>query len=118
MSAGDVISKPKVPDTVAHLDPDVVVETLSRHGVNVSDAASELGVASADLRRCCGPIRSSLMLRLRSKSAVWISLRRIFSRRLYRMILAVGTRLRCSPFATAIALGVAAGSRRARAQRN
>jgi hypothetical protein len=51
MSAGDVISKPKVPDTVAHLDPDVVVETFSRHGVNVSDAASELGVASADLRR-------------------------------------------------------------------
>jgi hypothetical protein len=42
---------PKVPDTVAHLAPDVVVEVLSRHGVNVSDAASELGVASADLRR-------------------------------------------------------------------
>jgi len=29
----------------------VVVETLSRHGVNVSEAAGELGVASADLRR-------------------------------------------------------------------
>jgi hypothetical protein len=42
---------PTVPDTVAHLEPDVVVEVLSRHGVNVSDAASELGVASADLRR-------------------------------------------------------------------
>ena len=41
----------KVPDSVAHLDPDVVVEALSRHGVNVSDAASEIGVASADLRR-------------------------------------------------------------------
>ena len=33
------------------LDPDVVVEVLSRHAVNVSDAAAELGVASADLRR-------------------------------------------------------------------
>jgi hypothetical protein len=51
MSAGDVISKPKVPDAVAHLDPEFVVEVLSRHGVNVSDAAGELGVASADLRR-------------------------------------------------------------------
>jgi hypothetical protein len=29
----------------------LVVEALSRHGVNVSDAAYELGVASADLRR-------------------------------------------------------------------
>jgi hypothetical protein len=43
--------KPVVPDSVKHLDPDVVVETLSRHGVNVSDAAGELGVGSADLRR-------------------------------------------------------------------
>jgi hypothetical protein len=42
---------PKVPDSVAHLDPDVVVETLSRHAVNVSEAAAELGVGSADLRR-------------------------------------------------------------------
>ena len=42
---------PAIPDTVAHLDADVVVETLSRHGVNVSEAASELGVGSADLRR-------------------------------------------------------------------
>jgi hypothetical protein len=51
MSAGDVISKPKVPDAVAHLDPEFVIEVLSRHGVNVSEAADELGVASADLRR-------------------------------------------------------------------
>jgi hypothetical protein len=43
--------KAAIPDTVKHLDPDIVVEVLSRHGVNVSDAASELGVASADLRR-------------------------------------------------------------------
>jgi hypothetical protein len=42
---------PKVPDSVQHLDQDLVVEVLSRHGVNVSDAASELGVGSADLRR-------------------------------------------------------------------
>jgi hypothetical protein len=45
------IAKPIVPDSVKHLDPDVVVEVLSRHAINVSDAASELGVASADLRR-------------------------------------------------------------------
>ena len=45
------IAKPKVPDSVSYLDPDVVVEVLSRHGVNVSEAAVELGVASADLRR-------------------------------------------------------------------
>ena len=51
MSASNIISKPKIPGGVAHLDPDVVVETLSRHAINVSEAASELGVASADLRR-------------------------------------------------------------------
>ena len=51
MSASDFHAVPKVPDSVAHLDPDVVVEVLSRHGVNVSEAADELGVASADFRR-------------------------------------------------------------------
>src|ERR1700733_10318337 len=51
MTASDFHGKPVVPDSVAHLYPDVVVEVLSRHGVNVSDAADELGVASADLRR-------------------------------------------------------------------
>ena len=51
MSASNFHSVPKVPDTVGHFDPDVVVEVLSRHAVNVSDAAGELGVASADLRR-------------------------------------------------------------------
>jgi hypothetical protein len=51
MTASDFHGKPVVPDSVAHLDLDVVVETLSRHGVNVSEAADELGVASADLRR-------------------------------------------------------------------
>jgi hypothetical protein len=44
-------NKPIVPDTVKHLDPDVVIDVLSRHAINVSDAAAELGVASADLRR-------------------------------------------------------------------
>ena len=42
---------PKAPHSVQHLDPDVVVEVLSRHAINVSEAASELGVASADLRK-------------------------------------------------------------------
>jgi hypothetical protein len=51
-----IVFKSKVPDSVAHLDPDVVVEVLSRHAINVSDAAAELGVASADLR--CGPTRN------------------------------------------------------------
>jgi hypothetical protein len=45
------IAKPIVPESVKHLDPDVVVEVLSRHAINVSEAADELGVASADLRR-------------------------------------------------------------------
>jgi hypothetical protein len=51
MSASNFVAKPKVPDSVQHLDHDVVVEVLSRHGVNVTDAAGELGVGSADLRR-------------------------------------------------------------------
>jgi hypothetical protein len=51
MTASDFHGKPLVPDSVKHLNADVVVEVLSRHGVNVSEAADELGVASADLRR-------------------------------------------------------------------
>ena len=49
MTASDFHGKPVVPHSVTHLDADVVVEVLSRHGVNVSEAAVELGVASADL---------------------------------------------------------------------
>jgi hypothetical protein len=51
MTASNFHALPKVPGSVAHLDPDVVVATLSRHAVNISDAASELGVASGDLRK-------------------------------------------------------------------
>jgi hypothetical protein len=51
MTANDFHGKPVVPDSVKHLDADVVVEVLTRHGVNVTEAAGELGVASADLRR-------------------------------------------------------------------
>jgi hypothetical protein len=51
MTASDFHGKPVVPDSVKHLDADVLVEVLSRHGVNVTEAANELGVASADLRR-------------------------------------------------------------------
>ena len=51
MTASDFHGKPVVPDSVKHLDADILVEVLSRHGVNVSEAAVELGVASADLRR-------------------------------------------------------------------
>ena len=39
MTASDFHGKPVVPDSVKHLDADVVVEVLSRHGVNVSEAA-------------------------------------------------------------------------------
>ena len=42
---------PAVPDAVQALDADVVIEVLSRHAVNVSEAARELEVNSADLRR-------------------------------------------------------------------
>jgi hypothetical protein len=42
---------PAVPDTVRDLDAVVVIEVLSRHAVNVSEAARELEVNSADLRR-------------------------------------------------------------------
>jgi hypothetical protein len=51
MTASDFHGKPIVSDSVRHLDADVVVEVLGRHGVNVSEAADELGVASPDLRR-------------------------------------------------------------------
>jgi hypothetical protein len=51
MTASDFHGKPVVPNCLKHLDADVLVEALSRHGVNVSEAADELGVASADLRR-------------------------------------------------------------------
>ena len=57
MTVNNFVARPKVPDSVQHLDQDIVVEVLGRHGVNVSDAARELGVASADLRRllCANP---------------------------------------------------------------
>jgi hypothetical protein len=51
MTASNFHGKPVVPSSVQHLDADVVVEVLGRHGVNVSEAADELEVASADLRR-------------------------------------------------------------------
>jgi hypothetical protein len=51
MTASDFHGKPIVPDSVKQLDADVVVEVLSRHAINVSEAADELGAASADLRR-------------------------------------------------------------------
>ena len=51
MSVSNFVRKPIVRDSVSSLDPATIIEVLSRHGVNVSDAAGELGVASADLRR-------------------------------------------------------------------
>ena len=40
-----------LPATVSNLDVAAVVEVLSRHGCNVTDAAQDLGVAASDLRR-------------------------------------------------------------------
>jgi hypothetical protein len=69
MSASDFHAVPKVSDSVAHLDPDLVVEVLSRHGVNVSDAAGEMGVASADLRRllCAKPHLTDMAVELEER---------------------------------------------------
>lgn len=118
MTASDFHGKPKVPDTVKHLDADVVVDTLSRHGVNVSEAADELGVASADLRRLLWA-RPQLV-----DAAAEIEERRLdlAEKNIFEALRsddpAVVMRLRCSPFATAIGLASAAGSRRARASRS
>jgi hypothetical protein len=69
VSARNFYSVPKVPDSAAHLDPDVVVETLSRHAINVSDAAGEPGVASADLRRllCAKPHLTDMAVELEER---------------------------------------------------
>jgi hypothetical protein len=69
MSLSNFHTVPKVPDSVAHLDPDVVVEVLSRHGVNVSDAAGEMGVASSDLRRllCAKPHLTDMAVELEER---------------------------------------------------
>jgi hypothetical protein len=57
---------PVISDSVKHLAAEVVVEVLSRQGVNVSDAAGELGVASADLRRllCAKPHLTDMSVEL------------------------------------------------------
>ena len=69
MSASNFHAVPKVPDSVQHLDHDGVVDVLSRHGVNVSDAAGELGVASADLRRllCAKPHLTDMAVELEER---------------------------------------------------
>jgi hypothetical protein len=113
MSVGNFHAVPKVPDSVAHLDSEVVIEVLSRHGVNVSDAARELGVTSADLRRLlwANPKLTDAAVEIEERRLD--QRRRTFTRRLNRMTRAGAMRLRCSPFATVIALASAAGSRRA-----
>jgi hypothetical protein len=40
-----------LPATVSNLDLATVIEVLSRHGCNVTDAAQDLGVPASDLRR-------------------------------------------------------------------
>ena len=51
MSMSASYGRPKVPASVADLDLADVVEALSLHACNVSDAAAELHVPSSDLRR-------------------------------------------------------------------
>ena len=40
-----------LPATVSNLDLATVIEVLSRHAANVTDAARDLGVPASDLRR-------------------------------------------------------------------
>ena len=69
MSVSNFVAKPKVPDSVQHLDQDLVVEILSRHGVNISDAAGELGAGTADLRRllCAKPRLTDMAVELEER---------------------------------------------------
>jgi hypothetical protein len=69
MSASNFRAVPRVPDSVAHLDPDVIVEVLSRHAINVSDAAAELRVVSADLRKllCANPHLTDMAVELEER---------------------------------------------------
>jgi hypothetical protein len=111
MTASDFRAKPQVPDTLKHLNADVAVEVLSR-----SEAAAELGVASADLRRLLWA-RPQL-----ADAAAEIEERRLDKAERTFLKLSIPTipagamRPACSPFATAIALAGEAGSRRAPAR--
>jgi hypothetical protein len=69
MSVRNFVARAKIPDGAQHLDQDLVVAVLSRHGVNVSDAAGELGVASADLRRllCAKPHLTDMAVELEER---------------------------------------------------
>jgi len=58
MTASDFHGKPVVPDSVKHLDADVLVEVLSRHAINVSEAAAELGSGAPIFDVCFGLGRS------------------------------------------------------------
>jgi hypothetical protein len=40
----------RVPESVAHLDVEIIAAALIRHDANVSNAARALGVPSGDLR--------------------------------------------------------------------
>ena len=71
---------PAVPDTVRDLDVDVVIEVLSRHAVNVSEAAREFDVNSADLRRLLWARPQRLRRRPRWRSVAWILRSGIFLR--------------------------------------
>ena len=111
MTASDFHGKPIVPDSVKHLDADVVVEVLSRHDVNVTEAANELGVASADLRRLLWA-RPQLV-----DAAAEIEERRLdlAEKNIYEAFAATihdgAMRRACSQFATAIARDGGVGSR-------
>src|ERR1700722_19337892 len=44
-----------IPDSVRHLDGDAVIDALARHNGNISAAAKDLGVPSADFRAFLRP---------------------------------------------------------------
>jgi hypothetical protein len=103
MTASDFHGKPVVPNGV--------VEVLGRHGLNLSGAADELGVASADLRRLLWAQPQLRMPRSRSRSGGSISRRKISTRRLAATSRGDAMQLRCSSFATPPGLAGAVGSR-------
>ena len=72
---------PAVPDAVRDLDANVVIEVLSRHAVNVSEAARELEVIPRICGVCCGRGLRWRRRRPRWRSVAWILRSGIFSRR-------------------------------------
>ena len=109
MSASNFHAVPKVSDTVSHLDADVVVEVLSRHALNVSDAAREWALRVAIFVSCCWLPPHSLPLRRRWRSGGLTWRRRTFTWRLAPATGVSAWRPACSLSGIVIALASAVG---------